>query len=129
MNKRIKKIIGDLSKIASATPKVANYRLAAAIVYKNKNVSIGQSSYKTSPFQKKYAADEHKIFLHAEISAIKKALRFLSVDDLKHVTLYVCRVKANGWGKSKPCIGCQRAIAEFGIKNVWYSTEDGLEAL
>jgi tRNA(Arg) A34 adenosine deaminase TadA len=129
MNKRTRKIFRDLTDIAAVTPKVANYRLAAAIVCKGKIISIGRSSYKTSPFQKKYAADEHKIFLHAEIAAIKKALRYLSVDDLKSTSLYVCRVKSRGWGNSKPCIGCQRAIAEFGIKKVWYTTEQGLEVL
>ena len=129
MNKRTKKIISDLTKAAKDAPKVANYKLAAAIVYKNRIISIGSSSYKTSPFQKRYAADEYKIFLHAEISAIKRALRYLAVDDLKNTSLYVCRVKKAGWGNSKPCIGCQRAIAEFGIKKVFYTTEDGLEAL
>lgn len=129
MSRREKKILKDLSSIAAATPKVANYRLAAAIVSKGKIVSWGQSSYKTSPFQKKYAADEHKLFLHAEVAAIKKALRSVSVDDLKHTTMYVCRMKNDGWGNSKPCIGCQRAIAEFGIKKVWYTTEKGLESL
>jgi len=79
--------------------------------------------------KKKYAADEHKIFLHAEIAAIKKALRFYSVDMLRGTTLIVCRVKKNGLGNSKPCIGCQRAIAEFGIKKVIYTTEDGWETL
>jgi len=129
MNKRTKKIFRDLTSVAAATPKVANHRLAAAIVSKGKIISIGSSSYKSSPFQKKYAADEHKIFLHAEISAIKKALRSLTVDELKATSLYVCRVKSRGWGNSKPCIGCQRAIVEFGIKNVWYTTESGLKCL
>jgi tRNA(Arg) A34 adenosine deaminase TadA len=115
--------------MAAATPRVANYRLAAAIVYKNKVVAHGVPSYKSSPFQKKYAADEHKIFLHAEIAAIKNALRCLSVDELKHASLYVCRVKNDGWGNSKPCLGCQRAIAEFGIKRVIYTSEEGLEVL
>ena len=88
MNKKTLNIIRRLTEIAAATPKVANYRLAAAIVYKNRIVSLGNPSYKTSPFQKKYAADEWKIFLHAEISAIKNSLRFISVEDLKYCTLY-----------------------------------------
>jgi tRNA(Arg) A34 adenosine deaminase TadA len=125
MNKKTLNIIRRLTEIAAATPKVANYRLAAAIVYKNRIVSLGNPSYKTSPFQKKYAADEWKIFLHAEISAIKNALRILHVDDLKHCTLFVCRVKHLGLGNSKPCSGCQRAIAEFGIKTVYYTSENG----
>jgi tRNA(Arg) A34 adenosine deaminase TadA len=127
---RIQKAFNDLSKVAAVTPKVANYRLAAAIFYKNRLVTYGTSSYKTSPFQKKYAADEWKIFLHAEIATIKNALRFLDQWQLKKSTLYICRVKHGGkWGNSKPCSGCQRAIAEFGIKNVLYTVENGYDYL
>lgn len=111
-----------LERFALSNPKAANYRVAAAIVYKNRIVAYGNNSYKSSPFQKRYAADEHKIFLHAEISAIKNALRFLTVDELRYCTLYVCRVTTDGWGNSTPCVGCQRAIAEFEIKRVIYTT-------
>ena len=49
----------------------------------------------------------------------------MNVDDLKHTVLYVCRVKRSGhWGMSKPCEGCQRAILEFGIKKIFYTTDD-----
>ena len=124
-DKRTRRMLDNLALIAADAPKVANYRVSAAITYKNRLVSYGISSYKTSPFQKRFAADEYKIHLHAEIAAIKNALRTLHVSQLKNVTLYVCRVKSLGeWGNSKPCPGCQRAIAEFGIKNVIYTSAD-----
>ena len=127
---RIQKAFDDLSKVAAVAPKVANYRLAAAIFYKNRLVTYGTSSYKSSPFQQRYAADVWKIFLHAEIAAIKNSLRFLELWQLKRSTLFICRVKhERKWGNSKPCSGCQRAIAEFGIKNVLYSVEEGYEIL
>jgi len=126
---RMKRMFNNLTEVAIASEKVANYRLAAIIVYKNRIVSYGVPSYKTSPFQKKYAADEHKIHLHAEISAIKNAMRHLSLSQLKKSSLYVCRVKDTGWGMAKPCSGCQRAILEFGIKKVIYSSEEGLARL
>jgi deoxycytidylate deaminase len=126
---RISRIFNNLTEVATATERVANYKLAAAIVYKNRIISYGVPSYKTSPFQKKYAADEHKIHLHAEIAAIKNALRHLSLEQLKKSSLYVCRVKDTGWGMSKPCCGCQRAILEFGIKKVIYTGEGELETL
>lgn len=129
MNRKEKKILADLSAMAAAIPKVANSRIAAAIVWKGRTISFGNNSYKTSPFQKKYADNEFKIFLHAEIAAIRKALKILPVGLLKGTTLYVCRIKQGGWGNSKPCLGCQRAIAEFGIKKVLYTTETGVEVL
>lgn len=122
---RNRKIFKNLTSIAAANPYVASCRLAAAITYKNRVVSYGVNSYKTSPFQKRFASNEDRIHLHAEISAIKNALRVMNVDDLKHTVLYVCRVKRSGhWGMSKPCEGCQRAILEFGIKKIFYTTDD-----
>ena len=127
---RILRVFDTLSKIAAVTPKVASCKIAAAISYKNRTVSYGTSSYKTSPFQKKYASTEHRIFLHAEIATIKSALRSLDLNELKKSTLFICRVKANGdWGVSKPCEGCQRAIAEFEIANVYYTVDNGYEIL
>lgn len=135
VNSRIQRVFETLTKIAVATPKVANYRLAAAIAYKSRVISYGVASYKTSPFQKKYGTNEFRIYLHAEIAAIKNALYYLEIDDLKKTTLYVCRAKLSeygpgwAWGMSKPCDGCQRAIAEFGIQNVLYTTEAGILVL
>ncbi len=111
----------------------AGARVAASIVYKNKIISIGTNSLKSHPFQKKYASVEHAIYLHAETDAIRLALRHLTESELAKATLYVCRVKhQNGgnspviWGLSKPCIGCQRAIATFNISKVVYSGEGTL---
>jgi tRNA(Arg) A34 adenosine deaminase TadA len=127
---KILRILQDLAEIAALTPKVANYKLAAALEYKNRIVAYGTSSYKSSPFQKKYADTEHRIFLHAEIATIKNALRQLDLWQLKKSSLYICRVKNKGvWGISKPCDGCQRAIAEFEIKNVYYTVDNGYETL
>ena len=81
-------------------------------------------------FQKKYAPNEDAIYLHAEVSAIKNALRHIDEKVLAKSTLYICRIKRTGsrnspftWGISKPCTGCQRAIATFNIKTVVYSEE------
>jgi deoxycytidylate deaminase len=105
-------------------------RLAAAIVYRNRIISIGTNQKKSHPFQKKYAPNEDAIYLHAEVSAIKNALRHIDEKVLAKSTLYICRIKRTGarnspftWGISKPCTGCQRAIATFNIKTVVYSEE------
>jgi deoxycytidylate deaminase len=108
------------------------FRLAAGIVYKNSLISTGVNSYKTDPFQARFGRSEHAIHLHAEVSAIKNSLRFLNINDFKKASLIVVRVKKNSLtGKfvramSKPCIGCQKCIVEFGIRNVIYINDVGL---
>ena len=105
-------------------------RLAAAIVYKNRVISVGINQKRSHPFQAKYSANEDAIYLHAETDTIRTALRHLTDKQLAKSPLYVCRIKHQDgpgspltWGLSKPCPGCQRAIATFDIKNVVYSDE------
>jgi deoxycytidylate deaminase len=123
-------ILKTLTKVAEANDEFPKARLAAALVKSNKIMSIGINRKKTDPLQAKYGKNKESIFLHAEINCIKNALREYDVEDLKNATLYICRVKRSGqktnkwvWGLAKPCEGCSRAIVEFGIKNVVYTTD------
>jgi tRNA(Arg) A34 adenosine deaminase TadA len=116
--------ISTLKKITRDIPGAGNQTLAACIVKSNRILSFGQNSRKTHPLQAKYAKNPEAIFLHAEIDAIKNALRDIKVDDLKNTTLYVVRTKKNGEeGMSKPCKGCMQAVEAFGISRVVYTTE------
>lgn len=125
-----------LRDVATETDHDLRTKLAAALVYKNDIISIGVNQLKSHPFQKKFSKSEHAIFMHAEISAIVKALKNYSVDIISKSTLYVARVKyMDGHnsifvdGMAKPCEGCLKAIANLGIKQVCYSTEEGYEFL
>lgn len=104
-------------------------KVSAAIVEKGFIYGRGTNRNKTHPFQVKYARNKDSIFLHAEISAIKDAMRFLTLDDLSRADLYICRVKNIGgkyvYGLAKPCEGCMRAIVEFGINDVYFTTDEG----
>jgi len=129
--KRNEKFLDILTKAAVDIPNpVRNYRLTSAIIYKNSIISFGANSYKTDPFQARWSKNDHAIHLHAEVNAIKNAIKRGGVDILKRSTLYIARVRSiNGTGyeraMAKPCIGCRRCIAEFGIKNVVYTTNEG----
>lgn len=86
---------------------------------------------KSHPMAARFSKNDQAIFLHAEVAAIKNALREVEVEDLEKMELYICRVKKPKpfskkwvWGLAKPCIGCQRAIAEFGLKRVVYTTDE-----
>lgn len=123
-------ILHTLAKVAEANDD-SNIRFAAAVVYRNKIVSVGYNRRKSHPFQAKFAKNSEAIFLHAEVHAIKNALREIPVEDLSKCELYVTRVKrpkshAEGfiWGLSKPCAGCERAIAEFGLKRTIYTCDE-----
>jgi tRNA(Arg) A34 adenosine deaminase TadA len=127
------RIFKSLFDLTTQVIPVAGAKISAFITDKNNNIiSAGFNSKKTHPFQAKFGKNEFSIQLHAEIDAIKNALRTVNVDDLRKYNLYICRVKQARRGMpfitglSKPCQGCMRAIATFDIKNVFY-TEDNAE--
>ena len=123
-------ILNTLAKVAEANDD-SNIRFAAAVVRGNRIVSIGVNHMKSHPFQARYAKNEMAIFLHAEVHAIKNALRDVDVNDLSKCDIYITRVKKKKagdkhfiWGLSKPCPGCERAIAEFGIRRTIYTCDE-----
>lgn len=132
MKNRHEKHLDDLAIIAEDAQGAARAHLAASIVLNNKIISIGVNSYKSHPFQKRYGKNSEAIYIHSEISAINRALKRISVNDLANSTLYVARVKKkskhskhfDSWGLAKPCEGCMRAIAAFNIKKVYYTTDE-----
>lgn len=102
-------------------------RLAALVVYKGKVLAVGTNHRKTHPFQSKYGKNIKSIYLHAETNAIKKSLR--EKKDLSKCILYIARARGsqkNGYqpGKAKPCVGCMRAIVDFNIKKIYYTTNN-----
>jgi tRNA(Arg) A34 adenosine deaminase TadA len=109
---------------------VRSYRVAASLVYKRRIVSFGINRYKTSPIQNRFKKNENAIYLHAEVACVKNALRHLDVEDFKKCDMFVVRVKRlvyEGdfvYAMAKPCEGCSRCIAEFGIRDVYYTVED-----
>ena len=117
-----------LEKIAETVDPVRSSRHASAIVLKNDIISISTNRIKSHPFQSRFARNPEAIFMHAEVGAIHKALKKISLKDLEKSSLYVLRVKRFNinsdfiWGNSRPCSGCSMCLAEFGIKNVIYST-------
>lgn len=122
-------ILETLTKAAIDNHKMQE-KLAAAIVKNGKIISIGTNSKKSHPLQARFKKNEHAIFLHAEIDAIKKSLSQIKVEDLNKCDIYITRVKKLKpldtdyvWGVSKPCMGCLRAILQFGIRRIVYTTD------
>lgn len=105
------------------------WRHVAAVVYKNKIISYGQSQMKSHPFQTKYKKNEEAIYWHAETNAIFNALKTITSAELQKSKLYVCRVKQNRegnfiFGLSKPCKGCRACIEDHNIPMTAYSLDE-----
>lgn len=117
---------------AASSERVAAARVSAVLVIKNRVIAFGTNSRKSHPFQAAYGKNKEAIYLHAETDCIKNALKKVSVEDLRKATMYVARTKkANSrpnapdmWGMSKSCSGCTRAIAEYELKRVVYTTNE-----
>lgn len=120
-----------LFKMAQANEQMPKAKVAAAILDRKKVLGFGFNSLKSDPLQARFSKNEHAIYFHAEVHAIKNAIKNHGLDALEGTTMYVCRVKLPTARAKKyvramaePCAGCKRAITEFGIKCVHYTLDD-----
>lgn len=112
------------------------HKLACAITHKKTILGFGLNSDKSDSFQSKYSNHAEKIYRHAETDAIKRVSNKYGTKILENCVLYIVRikrpyVKANFFirGMAKPCSGCMKAISEFKIKKVVYTTDIGIGEL
>lgn len=133
---RHEKYFNILEKVAQALEPVANARVAAFLVYKRDVIAVGYNKDKTHPFQKRHSKNNLALYLHAETDCINNALRYYSDEEVSKSSLYILRVKHSDddhiafiRGLAKPCEGCQKCIKRYGIKKVYYSTEEGYDIL
>lgn len=111
------------------------FHLGCVIVYKHKVIGEGCNSTKTHPVQKYYNR-RHRSFkkgakpfqdsLHAEIAALQSIPYPIAQEvDWKKVKVYVVRVREKDFGLARPCPACMAALREMGVRNFYYSTDDG----
>lgn len=122
----------SLAKNACQYSDFMKARLGAVLIYKGKVMSVGWNSNKTSPLQKdlnrlrNFPVDCDKAHhtLHAEVACLTKA-KDLDID-WGRASIFVYRIKKDGSaGLSYPCKGCMALIKSMGIKNIYFSTENG----
>lgn len=95
-----------------------NFRIGAVLVDRNSILSAKVNSLKSSPGLVPFYRYPH---FHAEAAAI-----FAAGDRSIGSDLFVARVRRdNTLAMAKPCKGCQKLIKQYGIRNVYYSVEDG----
>ena len=98
-------------------------------VYQNHIIGVGCNSNKTHPVQKIYNryreySDEMPAKLHAEINCLNQ-LKHLNINFSK-VKLYIYRIgNDKAYRMSRPCPSCMAAIKDFGIRDIYYTSNDG----
>jgi len=118
------KILDDLFQLAKNRPRVGGARIVAAITLKDKIIAYGFNQRKTHPFQKKYAKNKDSIYLHAEVDAIKNALKEIDSETLSRCSIYIVRAKREHrsgpyiYGTSSPCSGCMKCIQQYSLRKV-----------
>lgn len=103
--------------------------IGCVAVYQGAVIGIGCNCNKTHPMQKKYnkyrvLSDSMLPKLHAEISCLN-SIQHLGINFSK-VKLYIYRIrKDQPFGLARPCPSCMAAIKDLGIRDIYYTTNDG----
>lgn len=126
---KTEKIINELFLLARDKEPVARAKVVAALVYKGKIISYGFNQYRTSWVQRRFKKNPDAQYLHAEVDAIKNAMKNVEGSVISSASLYIVRSRKIGgknvFGTAKPCSGCADCIDWFDIKKVFYTTDEG----
>ena len=107
----------------------AKTHIGCVAVYQGQVIGLGCNCNKTHPTQKYYnryreQSDSLLPKLHAEINCINQ-IKHLDINFAK-IKLYIYRIrKDQPFGMSRPCPSCMAAIKDLGIRDVYYTTNDG----
>lgn len=114
------------------------FKTGCVLTYKKHILAFAPNGEKTSPEQAHYnkfrnfnhvqgKPIHHKI--HAEIAALHKVPYPVGLEtDWNKVNVYVARIspgRKKGIGLARPCEGCLKALEDIGIRNIFYTTNDG----
>ena len=133
---QVKKMLRDIDyrffEKAKCVANISDFyktHVGCVAVYKGRIIGIGCNCNKTHPVQKIYndyrvQSDYMLPKLHAEINCINQ-IKHLDINFSK-VKLYVYRVRNDRpYGLARPCPSCMAAIRDLGIRDIYYTTNDG----
>lgn len=115
-------------KVASVSD-FSKTHVGCVAVYHGKIIGVGCNTNKTHPVQNYYNRfrDTSKAFLpklYAEINCLNQ-IKNLNINFSK-VRLYIYRIrKDQPYGMSRPYPSCMAAIKDLGIKEIYYTSNDG----
>ena len=129
---RLSKSHRSYFKAAKAVSELSTYKqhhLGCVAVYGHTIISSGYNSNKTNPTQKKLNAcrftEETPHTLHSEVSCLLPLMGRRDID-FSRVQLYIWRNHTDGTpALARPCKSCMHLIKELGIKNIYYTNDDG----
>ena len=119
----------DKARLVASISDYHKIHIGCVAVYQGQVIGIGCNCNKTHPSQKyynKYRISSETMLpkLHAEISCINQ-VKHLNINFSK-VKLYIYRIrKDQPFGLARPCPSCMVAIKDLGIKNIYYTTNEG----
>lgn len=136
--KRIEKYF-NIAKQQALFSSYKKEHIGAVIVYKNKIIAKGCNTNYSHTLQKtyniyrtnetrEYDVDKMANLLHAEMSCIATLLNHVALDNtnMKYYSIFVYRVDKNGNKQlARPCLSCMHALDDIGIKNIYYTTQEG----
>lgn len=97
------------------------FRLGATLVHKKEILTVKTNVGKTHP---KLLAFSKYPFLHSESNAILS----VGLDNCENCVLYVLRILRNKeLAMAKPCDSCMKLIKACGIRQVYFTTGQGIE--
>lgn len=119
----------DKARQAACISDYYKTHIGCVAVYQGQVIGIGCNCNKTHPTQKFYnryriKSDVMLPKLHAEINCLNQ-IRHLDINFSK-VKLYIYRIrKDQPCGLAKPCPSCMAAIKDLGIRDIYYTGNDG----
>ena len=119
----------DKARQAACISDYYKTHIGCIAVYQGQVIGIGCNCNKTHPTQKFYnryriKSDVMLPKLHAEINCLNQ-IRHLDINFSK-VKLYISRIrKDQPYGLAKPCPSCMAAIKDIGIRDIYYTGNDG----
>lgn len=117
---------------ARKTAMISDYKkvhIGCVAIYHGSIIGIGCNTNKTHPMQKYYNrfrehSDKLLPKLHAEMNCLN-SIRTLNIN-FSRVKLYIYRIRNDQpFGLSRPCPSCMAAIKDLGIKDIYYTSNDG----
>ena len=132
MNKRYFKFAREAAQWADYQGTRSAPAIGAIAIYKGSFVAEAWNTNKTSPLQARYNVyrfrdSETPDKAHAESNLIQR-LRWKFGDNIKwdKVEIYLYREYKDGsLAPSRPCPSCMALLKDYGIKKIYYTTEDG----
>ena len=124
----------EFFKAAKKCAEQSNYngassaKIGAVAVFRHTIIAQGRNQDKTHPLQQRYNIYRYNVNgnhyypskMHAEMELISK-IRYLDVN-ISEVEIYVYRETKSGQkALAKPCLACETALRELGIRRVYYT--------